>query len=216
MRDYTRFDEYLNRLAEDIYPQPPDLAHTAWTVDFITWLKDTGQIHPGMSFLDIGCGQAIARSAVSNILQCAWSGVTLGEDWEEIKDISNTYQADMSFLPFEDSSFDIVYARHALEHSPFPFPTLMEWHRVSKKWLALVMPAPEFWGFRGKNHYSVMTLPHLYWALARSGWTPIAEQEFKQNNSRWKEFNPEAEIDPRHPLPVEYRLLCMKGVPSQI
>lgn len=210
-RDFSKFEDYLNILEGDIYAQPPDEAHTAWAIDFIEWLSKTGSLEPTMRTLDVGCGQGFTKEVLIEKLQAIWQGVTLGEDYEAIKDWPEVSEQDMSFMDFQDGEFDMVYARHVLEHSPFPLLTLMEWYRVSSKWLALVVPAPEFWGYRGRNHYSVMNQEHLRWILARAGWIPVAEQQFTVLHSLWREYNPEVVVN--RPTSVEYRLLCLKGVP---
>lgn len=212
-RDFSNFTKYLNSLEEDIYAQPPDVAHTEWSQEAIQWISESQQFPAGTEVMDIGCGQGFSRQLFSDAGFGRWHGVTLGEDYQAIKHLPDTHEADMSFLPFGDNYIHLIYARHVLEHSPFPLLTLMEWRRVSDKWLALVVPAPEFWGYRGKNHYSVMGIEQLRWVLQRAGWTPIAEQEFNQNSPSWRKHNPEAEWDMRHPAPVEFRLLCLKSEP---
>ena len=51
----------------------------------------------------------------------------------------------------------------------------MEWHRVAKKFLCLIIPKPKFWGWAGRNHYSVMSLLQARFILARAGWQIIIE-----------------------------------------
>ncbi len=50
------------------------------------------------------------------------------------------YQGDMHELPFEDGSFDLVIARHSLEHVLIPYVCLREMARVSKQWLLVIVP----------------------------------------------------------------------------
>lgn len=53
--------------------------------------------------------------------------------------------ADMSFLPVADGSFDAAWCRHVLEHSPFPYFTLSEMHRILRDDgpIYLEVPAPD-------------------------------------------------------------------------
>ncbi len=78
---------------------------------------------------------------------------------------------DQSFLEFEDETFDIIWARHVIEHSIFPYYTLHEFKRVLKQTglLYLEMPAPDTdcHHERNLNHYSVLT---------RSAWTSLIER----------------------------------------
>ena len=63
-------------------------------------------------------------------------------------------------MTFEDESFDFLFVRHCLEHSPFPYLTLGEFHRVLKTGgkAYIEMPAPD--NHRPleyiANHYSIM------------------------------------------------------------
>lgn len=217
MRDYTRFDANLSRLQQDVYAQPPDQGHIQWGTDAIVQFLE--HLGPGTigSVLDVGCGQApfanLFQGAPWNI---AWTGVTIGEDYQAAKKVNpNVFECDFSFLPFEDGQFDLVFARHALEHSPFPLLTLMEWRRVARKNLILVAPANEYWGPRGRNHYSVMTEAQLRWLLERSGWgLPILEQNFISNHplfvENWNRLATQPGEEDMRPdgVTIEYRYLC--------
>ena len=50
-----------------------------------------------------------------------------------------------------------------------PLLTLMEWHRVAKKYLMLILPNPDYYTYLGRNHYSVMDKQQAKWLLRRSG-----------------------------------------------
>jgi SAM-dependent methyltransferase len=43
-------------------------------------------------------------------------------------------------LPFTDKSFDFVVASHVIEHIPDPIAALLEWERVARRYLFLVVP----------------------------------------------------------------------------
>jgi ubiquinone/menaquinone biosynthesis C-methylase UbiE len=168
MRDYSRFDEYLNILEEDVYEQPMDDGHSAMAQHVInSWIKD---LEDCKTVLDAGCGQGDAQEWFENI-GMEYTGITLGSDAEiAIRSHRNVSKQDFSFLPYPDASFDLIFARHSLEHSPFPLLTLMEWHRVGKKWLCVVLPQPGYWKWGGKNHYSVMSIGQARFLLRRAGW----------------------------------------------
>lgn len=159
MRDYWLIDQYLNKLAEDIYPQPQDDGHTALANESLEWvLAQTGRI---TSVLDAGCGEAFCQPFFDE-RGILYTGVNLGRDYEIAASKGRrVLKEDFTFLSCDDGFFEMVFSRHSLEHSPMPLLTLMEWHRVTRKWLALVLPAPEYWKFSGRNHYFVLN--HKQW-----------------------------------------------------
>lgn len=211
-RKFKNFRKYIKNLSKDIYPQPPDASHTEWAIDALL------DFLPGdvKTALDMGCGQGFLRPYFES-KDVFWEGVTLGEDYKVCKENGLlVHEADITFLPFKDDSCDLIYARHVLEHSPCPIPTLMEWRRVSRKYLILICPAPKYWGYRGKNHYSVAPLEQLKWWLERSGWEIIGEDIFDNHDElfvkHWKKDLQEAGHKAPPDLPdckdVEYRFLC--------
>ncbi len=247
MRDYTFFDECVDRLTGDVYAQPPDDGHTAWALETLTWLIqkvyiDIYHLQPpfgeGRKVLDVGCGQAFMSNPFVN-LGFDWTGVTIGADYLEAQQYlaqmklnqEKVLHEDMTFLPFADNEFDLIFARHVLEHSPFPIITLMEWRRVVKKsgWLCLVAPAPHWWLHRGRNHYSIVPKENLDWWLLRSGWEPVHQHVFHNREELFlrhltvidesirRKSVGEIMDEARHILdrypkgPVEYRYICSNG-----
>lgn len=166
-RDYSNFDRYYNELISDIYAQPPDDKHTdaikAIVLNWINILKID-------SVLDVGCGEGIAQDFLRDGIQ--YEGIAIGADVIKAQAKGrNVVGRDFNFLEdYGDDTWNLILARHALEHSPFPLLTLMEWHRVSSKWLCVVLPNPEHYTFTGRNHYSVMEAHQAGWILRRAGW----------------------------------------------
>jgi len=84
---------------------------------------------------------------------------------------------DLSFLPqkdgYYDESVDFIFLRHALEHSPYPIFSLMEYNRILKQHgkIYIEVPAPncvrkhEF----NLNHYSIFGEQQLAALLNRTG-----------------------------------------------
>ena len=173
MRDFSRIDSYLNRLSVEIYPQPPDAGHSGLSekvIDF--WMSRLTTCH---SVLDVGAGQGFCQPIFEK-WGVEYQGIALGEDVIEASKIGRKVsRMDYSFLDYSDKSFDLIFSRHSLEHSPFPLLSLMEWHRVSKSWLGLVLPSVEWYGVFGQNHYYVLT--PLQWKnlLEKSGWRVMWE-----------------------------------------
>lgn len=159
-RDYKNIDKYLDELYQDIYSQQEDDGHRGMIKDIVEkWIR-------GLDFqsvVDVGCGstQVFGSFLPDNIV---YFPVSLGDD------AKYAIENDMSFLDFDDNSVDLVWCRHTLEHSPMPLLTLMEFHRIAKKYLCLVMPNPKHYTFVGRNHYCVAEPHQIGWLLRRAGW----------------------------------------------
>ena len=172
MRDWTRHDSYLNQLLGDVYAQPESndlhgpLAFKA--INF--WMA---RLTGCNTVLDLGCGEGFCQPFFEQ-WDVKYEGVCLGDDYLAAKEKGrNVKKMDFSFLEYEDKSFDLLFSRHSLEHSPMPLLSLMEWRRVSKQWLGLILPAPEWYGFVGQNHYHVLYLEQWENLLDNAGWKPI-------------------------------------------
>lgn len=182
MRDYQHIERYLNILAGDIYPQPPDEGHQKMLENICSqWLPVLTNLN---SILDVGCGQGQAFPTLQQYASRV-EGVTLGPDFDICRANGlDVKSADMSFLPYDDKEFDLIFGRHVLEHSPAPLLALMEWWRVSEQWLMLIMPDPKHYGYIGKNHYYVLNREQIDNILDRAGWRPIWRDDEEKTEIR--------------------------------
>lgn len=194
MRNYNHIDRYLNKLVDDIYEQPEDTGHTSATQKLVDeWISRLVGVE---TVLDVGCGTGFLQGMIPDK---KYLGVCLGNDYKVALDAGrNVIQADYSFLDFEDNSFDLVVSRHSLEHSPMPLLTLMEWHRVAKTFLCLVVPATEWYGYGGLNHYYVLERGQWEVLIRRSGWEIIWDKVIQM---------PDAD---KRPKTNEYWYMCQK------
>jgi SAM-dependent methyltransferase len=165
---YRRLDAFLERLRADIYPEPPSGVHSAISQQMFAELSKHFPQAAGAKVLDVGCGQGVAleifRDAGLDPL-----GITLGADAEVCRQKGlNVREMDFAFLDFPDASFDLVWCRHAIEHSVFPFFTLSELHRLLKPGgvLYLEVPAPD-------TSCAHQTNPNHYSVLGRSMWLDL-------------------------------------------
>ena len=224
-RDYDQFDKYVTQLTQDVYAQPPDAGQQAMGENVI---NTYGRIPQGLkTVLDVGCGQGQFKEPLE-ALGLEWTGITLGEDYQVCKENGlNVHEVDMTFMPFEDNSFDMVFARHTLEHSPFPLITLMEFRRVCSGYLLMIVPATDMFEYRGANHYSVLPFDLWDWLLKRSGWYSIHDSEFHTHDPVFlQSFEPyqkalggdgvPAEVLVDYPqVNFEYRFLCQQEKPRR-
>lgn len=171
VRNYEHFDRYLNELIADIYEQPVDAGHTAMTLDIINkWIPN---LVGCQTVADMGCGQISPQSEFEKY-GIEYVGFAIGNDVVvSQKQGKNVHNRDMTFTEMNDESADLIYSRHSLEHSPFPLLTLMEWHRIAKHWLLLVLPSPAHHLWTGRNHYAVMNWEQAEFFLRMSGWNII-------------------------------------------
>lgn len=102
------------------------------------------KIKPGMKILDVGCGpgsisrglaervpggELVAMDVSNEVLERA-RGNLLNDP---VKDVKVTVkQGSVYDLPFEDDTFDVVYANQVLQHLKQPVAALVEMRRVSK------------------------------------------------------------------------------------
>jgi SAM-dependent methyltransferase len=155
----TRLQNCLQQVQSGIYPEPPSRTHNEITLRAIDRFLSRHRLG-GTSVLDVGCGQGVA---LAEFVKRGLSpvGVTLGEDYEvcrnkgyEVRDM------DLSFLDFEDASFDLVWCRHAIEHSIFPYFTLIEMRRLLRPggFIYVEVPAPDTpcQHESNQNHFSVL------------------------------------------------------------
>ena len=161
IKHYERLDEFIRgRLLTDLYPEPPSEPGLSITRKMI---DEIDQISPlqGKRVLDCGCGQGAALEAFA-LKGATATGITFGEDYLVCREKSlDVYEMDQSFLDFPEDHFDLVWCRHALEHSLFPLFTLHGFKAVLKSggFVYVEVPAPSTSAMheRNKNHYSCFT-----------------------------------------------------------
>lgn len=198
MRDWTHHDQYITKLYGDIYPQPEDEGHTELARKVINhWMS---KMETCKTVLDVGCGTGFAQRMFEK-WNVKYEGICLGDDYIEATNHGrNVRKMDFSFLDYDDNSFDLLFARHSLEHSPMPLLTLMEWRRVATNWLGIVLPAPEWYTYTGRNHYSVMNWEQLKNLLNVAGWNLLWE------DTDFRVFEQQSGLTKPH----EYWAMCEK------
>lgn len=182
-----RLVNFMHNLSSDTYPEAPSTIHSDVTAKAITYLFSSYSIPHGALILDVGCGQGVA---LQHFIErgCRPVGITLNEiDLEECHKQNYTVaQMDQSFLDFPEATFYLIWARHVVEHSIFPYFTLTEFARVLKPGgqLYLEVPGAET-ACRHElnvNHYSILS--HTMWLslLERSGFTISEAQKYFLKN----------------------------------
>jgi len=168
----VRFTDFLTRLREDIYPELPSQQHSDITRQMWERVRGIVRLEPGARVLDVGCGQGLALE-LFRAAGLSAVGITIGQD-----DLAacqargfDVAEMDQSFLEYEAGSFDLIWCRHALEHSVAPYFTLSEFSRVLSPGgtLYVEVPAPDTPCHHelNPNHYSV---------LGQSAWLSLMER----------------------------------------
>lgn len=184
-----------------IYDEGDSQFHKSLTAQVVKEYIDPLNVPKGAKILDMGCGPGYFLDEMKDRGYTDVTGVTLSPG--DVKICAEKGHAikgyDLSFLPqkegYYDESVDFIFLRHALEHSPYPIFTLMEYNRVLKQGskMYIEVPAPdcerrhEF----NLNHYSILGTQQLAALLVRTGFRidQFNNMEFELNipDSKGKE-----------------------------
>lgn len=172
MRDYTRLDAFLDDREKEVYSEPPGGGDEIIS-KMVPELISHYDIQPSAKVLDVGCGKGFALEKFRDH-GCETVGITLGEDAGHCRANGfKIFEADMSFLNLEEGDFDVIWCRHVMEHSIFPYFTLSEMYRLLKTngVFYIEVPAPDTCARHetNKNHYSVFTQGSWQVLITRAG-----------------------------------------------
>lgn len=171
---------FLHRIQNEVYSELDSEMHMA-LIDKM--LPEFARFIPERQtrLLDVGCGQGYASLKFKELGYQQLTAITLSDEDVEATNKRGIacYKMDMSFLKFGDKMFDALWVRHALEHSPFPYLTLLEFNRVLTPggFIYIEMPKPdtprvlENW----PNHYSIFGEQMWTSLFDRSGFKTIVK-----------------------------------------
>lgn len=154
---------YVDKFSEEIQSQPEENNERAACRDvYHKWLIDL-DIH---SALELGGG---ATPLLKLFPLMPLASISLGGEENAIKEDMNTPTA-------PDDSWDIVIARHALEHSLMPLIMLCEMARIATKYVLVIVPTCSEEMANYPNHYSVFTPVALRGLFKKAGLSLIKEE----------------------------------------
>lgn len=171
------YNEWL--YATHIYDEGDSQFHKELTSQVVKTYIDPLNIPKNAKILDLGCGPGYFLDEMKDRGYTDVVGVTLSpgdiEICEKKGHIIKKY--DLSFLPqkdgYYDESVDFIFLRHALEHSPYPIFSLMEYNRILKQGgkMYIEVPAPDCDRRHeyNLNHYSILGANQLAALLDRTG-----------------------------------------------
>jgi SAM-dependent methyltransferase len=162
-----------------IYDEGDSPFHKSLTTDVVKQYIDPLNIPKNAKILDLGCGPGYFMDEMKAREYTDVTGVTLSPGDIKICEGKGhvVKQYDLSFLPqkdgYYDESVDFIFLRHALEHSPYPIFSLIEYNRILKQGgkLYVEVPQPDCdrkheWNL---NHYSIFGQNQLAALLQRTG-----------------------------------------------
>ncbi len=171
-RNLQQLIDFCKKIQFETYPEEVTELHNKITETNLSDLGNAIKLNEHSKVLDIGCGQAVAKKYF-DAFNCKPVGITINqEDIDACRAVGyEVRDMDQSFLDFSDNTFDLIWARHVLEHSIFPYYTLSEYYRVLKPGAMayIELPAPDTVATHqnNPNHYSV---------LPSSGWLSLMQR----------------------------------------
>lgn len=168
---------YYDHVLGTVYEEGPSPFHESVTKDIIEKFIDPQNVPKDARIIDLGCGPGYFLDQMRDRGYTNLLGLTLSP--ADSTTVANKGHAverrDMNFLTEKDYSVDMLFCRHALEHSPFPYITLLEYNRVLKPngLLYVEVPAPdcERAHENNKNHFSVLGIKMWLSLFDRTGFT---------------------------------------------
>ncbi len=171
------YNEYL--YTAHIYEEGDSKFHQQLTTEVVKTYVDPLNLPKDSKILDLGCGPGYFLDEMKQRGYTDVTGVTLSPgDVKICEDKGHTIKKyDLSFLPqsdgYYDESVNFIFLRHALEHSPYPIFSLMEYNRILKQFgkIYIEVPAPDCDRKHeiNPNHYSILGHTQLAALLTRTG-----------------------------------------------
>ena len=162
-----------------IYDEGDSQMHEKLTEQIVGKYIDPLNIPKDAKILDLGCGPGYFLDQMKSRGYTDVVGVTLSPgDVKICEDKGHTIKKyDLSFIPqkdgYHDESVDFIFLRHALEHSPYPIFSLMEYNRLLKQGGKMYIEVPKPDNERkheyNLNHYSILGENQLAALLMRCG-----------------------------------------------
>lgn len=169
-----RINAFRDLCLTHVYSEPDTPLHKGVMDQMIDKIQN--QYPPEGKALDVGCGTGYAMQRFTELgNKSDWTGLTLSHTDAEAARARgfDVVEQDMSFTDFADETFDYLWVRHSLEHSPYPLLTLLEFYRIMKPGAAayIEMPSPKCDRLLEAydNHYSIMGSKQWICLMKRAG-----------------------------------------------
>ena len=178
--DLVKLRFYVDWLFQcHVYDEGESGFHKQLTTEVTKAYVDPLNLPKDAHIMDLGCGPGYFLDEMKERGYTNCVGVTLSDgDIKLCESKGHTVKKyDLSFLPqsdgYNDESVDFIFLRHALEHSPYPIISLIEYNRVLKQGGRLYIEVPQPDCARrhefNPNHYSILGSSQLVALLERTG-----------------------------------------------
>lgn len=117
------------------YRQPQDPVVEAYALPKIKFISTKIQLN-GMSILDVGCGNGVFTYYLSKLTKVF--GVDSSFMMLNKNPCRPLVATEAEYLPFKNSSFDVVFEANLLHHTMHPQKIIDEIYRVSKRHIVLL------------------------------------------------------------------------------
>lgn len=181
----ANFVNFINKIENETYPEQISQHHSRITSETLATIIHDYNLDCNGRILDIGCGQGPALDFLTENGYKHVTGISLNDEDVLVcrQKGYDVRKMDQSFLELDDCAFDLVWARHVVEHSIFPYFTLTGFYRVLAPggMMYMEVPAPET-SCRHEtnpNHYSVLNKGAWRSLLERSSFTLLEELTFQ-------------------------------------
>ena len=166
---------YYDHVLSTVYSEGESPFHRTVTADVVRRFIDPLGLPKNSRILDLGCGAGYFMDEMRERGFANVTGLTLSPD--DIQRCATkghqVERKDMNFLANRDESIDMLFCRHSLEHSPFPYITLLEYNRVIRPrgYLYVEVPSPgcDRSPEDNRNHYSIFGRDMWLQLLRRTG-----------------------------------------------
>ena len=162
-----------------IYDEGDSEFHRKLTKQVVETYVDPLNLPKDAHILDLGSGPGYFLDEMKDREYTNTHGVTLSPGDIAICEGKGhaIKKYDLSFLPqkdgYYDESVDFIFLRHALEHSPYPIFSLMEYNRILKQFGKIYIEVPQPDCDRkheeNLNHYSILGQNQLAALIVRTG-----------------------------------------------
>lgn len=175
MNPQLKMKFYYDHVLGTVYTEGESSFHQAVTNDVIDRFIQPMGLDQSAKILDLGCGPGYFLDRMKELGYNNTEGVTLSIDDHNtcVAHGHRIRRADMNFLADRDETVDMLFCRHSLEHSPFPYITLLEYNRVlrpgGRLYVEVPQPDCEQQHENNRNHFSILGRTMWLSLLQRTG-----------------------------------------------